>query len=136
MGRTWISVVLTVVGLAAMCPAQLVPFIAAADARACLALSYDAIPQFSTHQVDPNDPPMPDTYEWLEAATPRGSIIVAYVVALELLLAGVAAIACLLVLALAGAIVNLQKRPARHPAPIPSLTRESLPLVTAKRPAV
>jgi hypothetical protein len=136
MGRTWISVVLTVVGLAAMCPAQLVPFIAAADARACLARSYDAIPQFSTHQVDPNDPPMPDTYEWREAATPSRSIIVAYVVALELLLAGVAAIACLLVLALAGAIVNLQKRPARRPAPIPSLTHESLPLVTAKRPAV
>ncbi len=62
MGRTWISVVLTVVGLAAMCPAQLVPSIAAADARACLARSYNAIPQFSTHQVDPNDPPTPDTY--------------------------------------------------------------------------
>jgi hypothetical protein len=135
MGRTWISVVLTVVGLAAMCPAQLVPLIAAADARACLGRSYDAIPQFSTHPVDPNDPPMPDTYEWREAATPSRSIIVAYVVALELLLAGVAAIACLLVLALAGAIVNLQKRPARRPAPIPSLTHESLPLVTAKRPA-
>ncbi|MGD1081550.1 MAG: hypothetical protein ABR881_24780 [Candidatus Sulfotelmatobacter sp.] len=135
MGRPWKSVVLAVVGLATMCSAhgQPVPFVAAADARACLVRFYSAIPHFSSRHLDPNDAAKMQGDEWPEAASPNGSIIVAYVVALELLLAGVAATACLLVLALAGAVVKLQERPARRAAPIPSLSHESLALSQAKK---
>jgi len=129
MGRTWKSVVLVVVvGLAAVCSAhgQPVPFVADADARACLALSYRAIPQFSSRHVDPNDPPMPDTDEWPQSAAAQGSVIVSYVGMLVLLSAVVSAIGSLLALALAGIIVKLLERPIR---PAVSATSSHLPFV-------
>ncbi|MFZ0865002.1 MAG: hypothetical protein WB781_06000 [Candidatus Sulfotelmatobacter sp.] len=71
-----------------------------------------AVPQLVRTPQPPTLSAADDPHQWPEAASSNGSIIVAYVVALELLLAGVAATACLLVLALAGAVVKLQERPA------------------------
>jgi|SRR5579872_6108358 len=128
MGRPWKSVVLAVVGLAAMCSAHGRPvlFVAAADARSGSAQCYSAISHFTSRRPDPNDAAKVQRYEGPEAAAPNGSMIVAYLVALELLLAGVTATACLLVLALAEAVVKLQERPPRCAAPIPRLSHESL----------
>jgi hypothetical protein len=135
MGRPWKSIVLAVVGLATMCSAHGRPvlFVAAADARPRLVQCYSAISHFSSRHPDPNDAAKMQGDEWPGDAAPNGSIIVTYVVALELLLAGVAATACLLVLALVGAVVKLQERPARRAAPIPSLSHESLALSQVKK---
>jgi len=117
MGPTWKSVVFAIVSLAAICSAQALPVPFVADARACLMRSYSADPQLSSRYVDPNHPPMPDADEWREAAVSHEKLIVAYVVALELLLAAVAVIACLLALGLAGLVVKLQQRAARPAVP-------------------
>jgi hypothetical protein len=129
MGRTRKSVVLAVmVGVAAICSthAQPVTFVTGANAHASLVRSYSDSPDFRSRHLDPNDAAMMLGDEWPEAATPNGLIIVAYIVAMALLLAGVVAAACLLVLALAGAVVKLRKRPTRHATPIPSLSHQSL----------
>lgn len=123
MGPTWKSVVsAVVVGLAAICSAhgQPVPFIADADARACLMRSYSAMPSSSSRYVNPNDPRIAEAAGWREAAAPQGKLIVAYVVALESLLAAITVVACLLVLALAGFIVRRRQRPARAAVPAES----------------
>jgi NaMN:DMB phosphoribosyltransferase len=129
MGRTRKSVVLAVmVSLATICPThtQPVTFVTSANAHASLVRFYSASPHFRSRHLDPNDAAEMLGDEWPEAATPKGWIIGAYVVAMELLLAGVVAAACLLVLALAGAVVKLQKRPTLHAAPITSLSHRSL----------
>jgi len=54
-------------------------------------------------------------------------MIIAYVVALELLLAGVAASACLLVLAIVGALVKQQEQPPRR-VPTAGFVSEALAL--------
>jgi hypothetical protein len=120
MGHTWKSVILTVVvELAAICSAQGQPvaFVADAGVRASLARSYSVIPQSSSRHAEPNNSGMPNADGWPKAATPRGSAIVAYVVTLELLLAVMAAIACWLVLGLAGIILKLPRVvPAKTPS--------------------
>ncbi len=123
MGRTWESVALALlVGLATICSAygQSVPFIADADARACLARSYSAMPSSSSRYVNPNDPRIAEAEGWREAAGPQGKLIVAYVVALESLLAAITVVACLLMLALAGFFVKRRQQPARAAAPAES----------------
>jgi hypothetical protein len=114
MGPTWKSVVLAVaIWLSATCSAQgqPVPFVADADARACLARSYSAIPQVRGSQpARSNDRRITDA-DRASAATPANRMeIVEYVAGLELLLAAMAAIACWLALVVAGAAVKRQRR--------------------------
>jgi hypothetical protein len=122
MGRTWKSVVLAVaVALAAICSAhsQPVPFVANVDARACLARSYSVIPQVNGSQpARPDDRRIIDADRASAAIPPNSLGIVAYVAGLELLLAVMAAIGCLLALGLARAVGKRQRRrcPAAAPA--------------------
>jgi hypothetical protein len=123
MGRTRKSVVLAVmVGLATICSTQTQPvtFVTTANAHACLHAVLQRYSHFRSRHLDPNDSAMMLRDELAKTTTPNGSIIVAYILGLELLLAGVAAAACLLILALAGAVAKLQKRPLSHAAPIMS----------------
>ena len=135
---------------------QPVAFVADAGARACLAQSRSVIPQSRSRHVDPNNSGMPNANsELLPTASSRrpaflpagrepalsapratatgsrtgisrGSAIVAYVVTLELLLAVMAAIACWLVLGLAGIILKLQERPVPLAVPAKTPSREAL----------
>jgi hypothetical protein len=141
MGHTWKSVVLTVVvELAVISSAQGQPvaFVAHAGARACLARSYSVIPQSSSSHMDPNNSGMPNADGWPKSATPQGSVIVAYVVALELLLAVMTAVACWLVLGLAGIIVKVPERPVPRAVPAKTPSHEALipvqNLLTSVRP--
>jgi hypothetical protein len=123
MGRTWKSVILAVVvNLVTISSAQgqIVPFLADADARACLARSYSVLPWISGGQsVRPNEAWITDADRPGEAVPPDALAIVSYVAALELLLAVMAAIACLLALAVAGVVVRAAQR-RRHRAAVPA----------------
>jgi hypothetical protein len=119
MGPTWKSLVAVGVGLAAVCSAhgQPVPFLAATDARACLMLSYSVVPQPASQSVRPGDPRITDADRTSATSPPDTLGIVAYVAGLEILLAVMAAVACLLALAFAGFAVRRQRRPESIPAP-------------------
>jgi hypothetical protein len=117
MGPTWKSIVAFVIGLAAICSAhgQPVPFFANVGARACLTLSYSVIPELASHSLRPDDPRITEAGR-TSAAMPSDRLgIVAYVAGLELVLAVLAAIACLLALALAGVHVKRQRQPGSGP---------------------
>lgn len=111
MGRTWESVVLTIVfGLATIGFAHGQPFGLHADPLSSLGCSYRRIRQFTNPYVSPRNTPIHDPEERAPSAASNGKLIVAYVVVLECLLASAAGTACLSVLALAGLIVRRQQR--------------------------
>lgn len=117
MGPTWKSIVALVIGLAAICSAhgQPVPFLANVGTRACLTLSYRVIPELASQSLRPNDPRITEAGRTSPAMPSDTLSIVAYVAGLELVLAVMAAIACLLALALAGVHVKRQPRSRSGP---------------------
>jgi hypothetical protein len=122
MGPTWKSLGLAVVaGFATMCSAhgQLIPLLANANVRACLARSYSVIPGSSGQSVSPDDPRFADA-DRREAAGPKGLEIISYVAGLEVLLAVMAAIGSLLALALAGVVVRMRWRRRSTAVPVTS----------------
>jgi hypothetical protein len=126
MGRTWKSAVLAVVvAVATMCSAHSQPILSRADTDA------GAVPQVS-ETVNRDDPRITDTDRSREAVPPNAIAIVSYVAGLELLLAVMAAIACLLALALAGIVVKRHRRPRLAAVPARS-SLAPLVLVPAKK---
>jgi hypothetical protein len=127
MGRTWKSAVLAVVvAVATMCSAhsQPVPFRVDADAG--------AVPKVS-EMANRDDPRITDTDRSREALPPNAVPIVSYVAGLELLLAVMAAIACLLALAVAGVVARKVERPVSPVVPARIGSPESLILISAKK---
>lgn len=114
MGNSWKWAILAaVIEVGAMCSAQPVGFLADVDARACLARSYSVVPQPGGASVDPNDPWPVDYSQMTGTSVPNGEAVVSYVAMLALSSAVMAALACLLILALAGIVVKVQDRPAQ-----------------------
>ena len=114
MGSTWKWAVLAaVIGVGTMCFAQPVGFIAEVDARACLARSHSVIPQPGSASVDPNEPWPVDYSQMTQTSAPNGEAVVSYVAMLALSSAVMVALACLLLLGLAGVVTKVQGRPAQ-----------------------
>ena len=112
MGSTWKWAILAVViQLGATGYAQSVSFLADVDARACLARSYSVVPQLGSTSVDPNEPWPVDSSQMTLTAAPNGEVVVSYVAMLALSSAVMVALACLLLLAVAGIVTKLQERP-------------------------
>jgi hypothetical protein len=112
VGSTWKWAILAaVIGLGAIGSAQPVGFLADLDARACLARSYSVVPQPGSTSVDPNEPWPVDYGQMTLTAAPIGKVVVSYVATLALSSAVIVALACLLLLALAGIVTKLQERP-------------------------
>jgi hypothetical protein len=112
VGNTWKWAILAaVIGLGVNGSAQPVGFLAEVDARACLARSYSAVPQPGSASVDPNQPWPVDYGQMTLTAAPNGEVVVSYVAMLALSSAVIIALACLLLLALAGIVTKLQERP-------------------------
>jgi hypothetical protein len=116
---TWKCAILAaVIGLGAIGSAQPVGFLADVDARACWARSYSVVPQPGSASVDPNEPWPVDYGQMTLTAAPNGKVVVSYVAMLALSSAVIVALACLLLLALAGIVTKLQERPV--PCPVSS----------------
>ena len=114
MGSTWRWAILAaVIELGAMGSAQPVGLLAEVDARACLARSYSVVPQPGSASVDPNEPWPVDYSQMTLTAAPNGEVVVSYVAMLALSSAVMVALACLLLLALAGIVTKVQERPVQ-----------------------
>jgi len=112
VGSTWkLAILAAVIGLGAMGSAQPVGFLADVDARACLARSYGVVPQPGSTSVDPREPWPVDYGQMTLTAAPNSELVVSYVAMLALSSAVMVAVACLLLLALAGIVTKVQERP-------------------------
>jgi hypothetical protein len=110
MERAWKPFVLAVVlefATISFVHGRLVPFVSDTHARD-LARSYSVMPQFN--HVNRSDRSAPDSDGWPESDRGKASVIVCYMVMLELLAAVFAALGSLLMLALAGIVVKVQER--------------------------
>jgi hypothetical protein len=109
--NTWKWAILgAVIGLGAMSSAQPVGLLADVDARACLARSYSVVPHPGSASIDPNEPWPVDYSQMTPTAAPNSEVVVSYVAMLALSSAVMVALACLLLLALAGIVTKVQKR--------------------------
>jgi hypothetical protein len=129
MGRTWKSVILAVVvNLATISPAQGQPKPLVADAGA------QPVPQAdSSRPANRDDSQITDADGSGEILRPNAIAIFAYVAGLELLLAVIAAIACLLALVLAAVVARRFERSASPAGPARIASPESLILISAKK---
>lgn len=109
------------------------------DTHVCLTGACDSAAQAVAPVFDPSGN-APNAVESSSAIRAKGRAIVFYVIALELILAGIVAVACWLVLFLAGICVGIEERPAveapsapasLHPSPLirPSAVRGGSVLV-------
>jgi hypothetical protein len=136
VGNAWKWALLAaVIEVGTMCSAQPVGFLAAVDARACLMRSYSLVPQPGSASVDPNEPWLVDYGQMNRTSVPNGEVVVSYVAMLALGSAVMVALACLLVLALAGIVVKVQKTPAKCPVSPGSLSQRQLALAAKEFPA-
>jgi hypothetical protein len=112
MGSTWKWAILAaLIELGTMGSAQSVGFLADVDARACLSRSYSVIPLPGSASVDPNEPWPVDYGQMTLTAAPSSEEVVSYVAMLALSSAVMVALACLLLLVLAGIVTKVQERP-------------------------
>jgi ABC-type Na+ efflux pump permease subunit len=110
VGSTWKWAILAaVIGVGTMCSAHPVGLLV--DARAYLARSYSVVPQPGSASVDPNEPWPVDYSQMTQTSAPNGEVVVSYIAMLALSSAVMVALACLLLLALAGIVTKSQKSP-------------------------
>lgn len=135
MGSTWKwSILAVVIEVGTMCSAQPVAFLTNVDARACLARSYSVVPQPGRASVDPNEPWLVDYSQMTRTSVPNGEVVISYVAMLALSSAVMAALACLLVLALVGIVLKVRESPAQCAVSSSCFSQRRLALAAKKLP--